>query len=303
MMSYLSELSPGDSEIVDLERMDTSCDILPKYPINYVVDTFGFTYNSLPMVCGGLIDYGTGQYEDDCNFYDYENGAWFPGSPMPVKLASSALLKLGYQEFWVLGGQSYDGDKHIAVETTMIFKDGQWSMGSNLPEPMNVPSAVNINSTHGFVASAWTSTDIWSNKTFMVDFTKANEWIPLPDIPVPAENWSGGHSSGTFINSSGEQEIVVAGVNSTWVFNLSGWNWRQGPDLPVRLYGATAAQYDDHFLLVGGFENGKEDREAVSDKIYLWDSRETWITLATTLTAPGELPAVFKISDDNANCV
>ena len=85
-----------------------------------------------------------------------------------------------------------------------------------------------------------------------------------------------------FVLSYDRYDIVVTGgynhadglhVNNTEIYNSATKGWREGPTLPQPICCMASVQYEDTFILVGGFSP-----DQFLDTIYQYDqTSETWI--------------------------
>ncbi len=284
------------AEFLDLSNPTATCDIIPQYPIDddWAV---GLNFYEIPVICGGSI---SNVYYDSCYAYDFDDRMWVQSHPLKEPRAGAFSLQLGSDEFVIMGGMT-TGER-VLSSTELYTYTGTEGNSSNmaLPEPMANFSGVTLNATHAFIAAGKTShlpEVVISQKTYLLNYDK-NYWMTLPDIP--ASDWTECHTSGFIINTQGQQEIVMVGRQSTWIYNFEQEAWRPSNEVPGNLWCAGSIQYEDHFLLIGG---ANADFTYYSDKIYYFGTEEVWVELSATLDYARVNPVAFKVSDEHADCI
>ncbi len=84
----------------------------------------------------------------------------------------------------------------------------------------------------------------------------------------------------------------------TEIYNTATREWRDGPPLPQTFRYMSSVQYEDTFLLVGGF-NGEE----WIDTIYQYNqTSQTWILREERLSAPKARGAAVLAGPPAADC-
>ena len=84
---------------------------------------------------------------------------------------------------------------------------------------------------------------------------------------------------------------------STEILNLDTLEWSAGPALPEALGFATAVQYRNTFLIVGG------SGSTILDTIYEYDAEnDDWVSRPETLAVPRDNCAAFMMPDDAVDC-
>ncbi len=124
--------SMNHTEVIDVDTM-SSCTNLPAiFPIR-LDDAVAVTHNSKMVVCGGCCA-NTG----DC--YSYSNNAWTLEAFKTDRYgAMSVEIRPG--EWLVMGGH----DMYHYLDTSRILKDGIFTQGPDLPEPIFQGSTVMLN--------------------------------------------------------------------------------------------------------------------------------------------------------------
>ena len=142
--------------------------------------------------------------------------------------------------------------------------------------------------------------DVTSNVTsdsphsYLIDYSKDDfEWIRLPDY-IPRSDFACGHVKA----DDGQRYIVVAGGNNDTVQMLSLENpveWIQGPAIPVATYQSAEFQFQDTFLVTGGYNSYRRD------SVYEFRSDLQW-HLRKSLKNGRDSHVIFPIPDEWANC-
>ena len=85
----------------------------------------------------------------------------------------------------------------------------------------------------------------------------------------------------------------------TEIYNTETRAWRVGPPLPEPLYYVSSVQYEDTFLLVGGYG----DISGTLDTIYQYDqTSETWILRPERLSTGKRFMGVVLAGPPAADC-
>ncbi len=84
----------------------------------------------------------------------------------------------------------------------------------------------------------------------------------------------------------------------TEIYNTATREWREGPTLPQAITYSASVQYEDTFLLLGGYDSG-----LYLDTIYQYNQTlETWILRPETLSTPKYSMAAIFASPPVAEC-
>jgi len=68
-------------------------------------------------------------------------------------------------------------------------------------------------------------------------------------------------------------EILVPFKDQSYIFSLSGMEWRNGPPMPRKLRALGSVQLDDGFMIIGGFDDSITKGSYVSQTI---DNNYNW---------------------------
>ncbi len=105
---------------------------------------------------------------------------------------------------------------------------------------------------------------------------------------------------------SDRYDIVVAGgdggsrlLQSSEIYNTGTGVWREGPPLPDAFDDMASVQYEDTFLVIGGFD-GSSTR---LDTIYQYDpNSESWVLRPERLASPRGAMGAVLTGPPLANC-
>lgn len=155
----------------------------------------------------------------------------FTDSLLPYKHGGAAGVVLDENSMWLTGGSTT-----VPVAKTSLFRDGVWSEGPDLPQPLAYHCATQINATWTFVIGGMPSFNIPTQETWMFDWN-THAWTskaPLPFTSVYA-------ACGTMINQdTGDQLVLLSGgcqdnydtsSAHTEVYNVETDSWSEGKDL------------------------------------------------------------------------
>jgi len=145
------------------------CSPAPRFPIVIRGGTGAFLDGVL-TVCGGITDDAVPEYTNRCFELSSGSDDWREVAGLPT--GDNAFLKSSVVAGkWLLSG----GVR--APSSTLIYEDGLFTPGPELPFPKDGHCQVTINSTHVFFAGGA------SEETFMLDVPNG-QWIYLSDIPA-----------------------------------------------------------------------------------------------------------------------
>lgn len=179
----------------------------------------------------------------------------------------------------------------------MFVPGSGFSSFIDLPRPVEAHCLVDIGDGRYFFAAGYP----FSNTAYILDMEQ-EEWAEVE----PMAETRYGPICGTITRDDGETEVVVAGgksetevFKSTEIFSLSDMAWRSGPDLPLAIESATAVQFGDSFLAIGGVDaNGTHLKT-----FYTFDvEQEDWMEKEERLRrARSHLVAIF-VPDEAVEC-
>ena len=176
--------------------------------------------------------------------------------------------------------------------------------------PFNIAEhcMVRVNSTTflligGAQKDPFIRTNFNSSKTFFVNMDSGN-WIKGPELKIGRS----GHVCAT-IRQDGKFSIIVAGgynnmfgfyLSSVEVLDEGATEWRKGPELPVKLYGAAIVEDVKRGLILIG---GKSGEEEYLDALYqLKDTQSDWLKLQQKLKNGRAFATAVLVPDKITNC-
>ncbi len=276
-----------DTEVINTDTI-TSCSNLPaKYPME-VAYAVAMKHDSKMVICGNYPE-----YTSDC--YSYSSNQWnleaFKLEPAR-RGAMSTEIRPG--EWLIMGG---DDDSLDDLTDTKLLKNGIFTQGPSLFEPIYGGSSVMLNETHLFVASAH-SYSSFSPRNYLLDID-AERWRQIAERTLTPSTF---HSSGTFLNrTAGEIQVANIGQYGIEVYSPRDDFWHEVPfPSPITyLEDSTAIQQGtDSFILIGGATN----LETYSDDIFLFDENGFSILKENVLRIPRYDHVAMPISKDDFTC-
>jgi len=180
---------------------------------------------------------------------------WSPGPSMAKKRSYAAGTKTE-DGWWVTGGTN--------DTSTEILVNGAWVPGPELPTAMFGHCLLKLNSEKYFITGGVTDTlnlearfddDIStvSNPSYLVQNGVYSKVEGGPSVLIPA------------CAMLGEDAYVVGGINtltkdgSSEVHVWSKGQWKEGPELPVPIWGSSLVSYENQLYLLGGVTGNLSD--------------------------------------------
>ncbi len=279
-----------DAEMINTETV-TSCPNRPAaYPLA-LSDGVALKHDSKMVICSGRKT--DGYRTTDC--YSYSNDQW---TLEPYKLEPERFMAMSTEirpgEWLCMGGY---GDAGELIDTK-LFKNGIFTQGPTLPEPIQGGSSVMLNKTHLFVAGADNGGEDFSQKNYLLEID-TNQWTQIADRNVMSYP---DHSSGIFYNSTaGEIQVANIGRFGIEVYSPSSDSWHQVLyPLPLTYLMRSAAiqQGTDSFILIGGYTNLNQ----CNDDVYLFDENGFSTYKNNVLRVARESHVAMPISKDFFTC-
>lgn len=151
--------------------------------------------------------------------------------PMKWRRAGQAGGKVGGSVL-IAGGTEWNKAKtqKYWLNTSVVFQDGKWKLGPNLPEPIAY-SMFAYDSDGLYIAGGYISETSPSNGVYrLVSLSKG--WEPLPKLPMRLGYGSGAILNRKFYVACGSNESGMS--NKVWVLDLGNPNskWEQCKPLP-----------------------------------------------------------------------
>ena len=285
--------NPADLDHVEVINSETlmSCSNLPAtYPVAGSNPT-AMRHDSKIVICdaGG-----------DC--YSYSDDVWTLAAFSLEPARDSAMsVEIRPGEWLIMGG--YDSTTNDPLDDTKLFKNGAFTDGPTLPEPIASGSAVMLDENRLFVAGGDFGFGA-SVKNYLLDIN-TNEWTPIADRTLSPSTL---HSSGIFMNSTAEEiQVANIGRNEIEVYSPSENSWHQiDVSIPLpsggifgRLDSSAAIQQGtDSFILIGGSTNV----DTYNGDIYLFDENGISIIQENALQVGRRLHVAIPISEDDFTC-
>ncbi len=285
---YVDEID--ESEVIDKDAITTCPNIPAKYPVK-IDFAVGLKHNNLVVICGGAPS-----ETSDC--YSYYNDRWTlePFTLEPGRSgAMSAEVRPG--EWLVLGG--YGGEFQY-LRDTQYLRNGIFTPGPLLPEPISGGSAVMLNTTHLFVAagSFRSSYPYNSPQNYLLDIN-TEQWTRIANRTLEPSN---SHSSGTFYNSTaGEIQVANIGETGIEVYSPRDDAWHAGipfpPPISFLMTTAAVQQGSDSFVLIGG-----DTDQGITRDIYSFDENGLSILKSDVLSVPRSCHVAIPFAKDDFAC-
>jgi hypothetical protein len=224
--------------------------------------------NNKVYVFGGADDPGNGL--TTTRIYDIATATWSVGAAMPGPRTRFAGKGYFNGKIYLVGGS-----------TTILYSNAQaqtwefdpvantWSTSrANMPMPL-LTGGTGIVNGHLFVIGGADSTGAPVNTVYDYDIA-ANTWTTRTPVPSPvAAPGSGVVGNQVFIFGGGTpfqsgilrpsaRQSSPAALNTTWIFDTTGYTWSPGPNLNVARALTAGAKAGNYLVAIAGF-NGTSD--------------------------------------------
>ncbi len=279
------------AEVIDTNGLTTCVNVPENYPFpNHMA--VSFKHNGKMVVCGGYDNLRV--THSDC--YSFKSNQWLrePFQLQPARFATIS-VEIRPNEWMLMGG--YAGG---LLKTTQIFQNGIFVDGSDLPEESYGGSAVMLNVTHLFLASAEYGIVRYSTNNYLFNIN-TNEWTQIASRNLASfENYF--HSSGIFYNSTAnEVQVANIGPYGIEVYSPRDDSWHSDLDFPSPLESLSASKAiqmgTSHFYLIAGQDGAEYKRD-----IYKFDEYGFSIVKRDVLTIPRSLHVAIPISTNDFVC-
>ena len=178
-----------------------------------------------------------------------------------------------------------------------MFQNGVFEEGPKLPKKMRSHCAVQVNTTHIFVAGGYFNE--YFNDAWLLDWT-TKEWIDFGGLPFSRF----GHSCGV---APDPPRVVVTGTAGqykdpqTEILYLDSMKWFVGPQLPgvTDIKYTQSVQHYYSFLQVGGESDGVQQTRNIFEYDYV---NNDWIVRDEKLPIGVFEHVAFKIPDSVLGC-
>ena len=274
--SYLDDI-----EVIDMKTM-TSCPNIPmKYPFGSY-RAIAMKHDNKMVICGG-----GHTITSDC--YSYSNDRWdVEAFKLEPARWGAMSVEIRPEEWLIMGGS--DGTN--IINDTKLLKNGIFTQGPDLPEPIYGGSSVMLNQT----AASTGSGD--SPRNYLLEIN-TDQWTQIANRTLTPSAY---HSSGTFWNLTADEiQIANIGYRGIEVYSPREDSWHQlsFPYPLTRLYrSASIQQGTDSFILIGGQTNG----DNYSSDIYVFDQNGFSIIKENVLRVPRDGHVAMQISNIGFTC-
>ena len=229
--------------------MKRNCPSVTDFPLDLGSSGFFMTDDFL-FVCGGS---DPAYLDDQCYLYNRTSNTWNEKAKLNIGRKNAAAIKYDSEHWWITGGYTEDG----CTKSTELYhiNNNSFTYHMDLPTLRDLHSLVRINSTHIMLVGNAKST----NQTWMFN-QDTEEWIELPNT-IEARKIT---QAGLVTFQNGSQIVILAAGQGTWTaeyFDLEQQVWSSNlPDLPIslELYSGSTVQYENTFLIAGGWDSGNE---------------------------------------------
>ena len=244
---------------------------------------------------------------DKCHIWKKSNN-WSPPFAMSSSRAWAASVltpTTSHDQMVVMGGVDQNNVTLDTIEVIDIKTRKSIKIGLTLPTPLAGHCAVQLNSTHTFVAggavtglAGFFALASFSNKAWFLSergLTDAGQLAQARSV----------HSCTTVVSRAGEMEVMVVGgiglsnvgtrmvLDSVEIYNIGTGKWRKGQKLPWPVFGAGLLELAGQPMLIGGrYQDNDQLRQSDSSFMYQnsWSSSTLKMRnprdLAVTVAAP-----------------
>jgi len=272
----------------------------PPYPRPIIAAT-GQTSEDMVVVCGGATQIG-GKLTptDKCHTWRKTNN-WsspFRMSSSRAWAASVLIPTKNDDQMIVIGGVDQNNVTLDSIEVVDIKARTSTKIGLTLPTPLAGHCAVQLNSTHTFVAggavtglAGFSGPSNFSKKAWFlseVGWTEAGEMAQARSV----------HSCSTVLSRDGKMEIMVVGgigmsnvgtrmvLDSVEIYSIQTGKWRKGNKLPLPVFGGGLLELAGQPMLIGG-RYQENDRLRQSDSSYMYQN--SWRSSTLKMRSPRDL--------------
>jgi len=287
-----------DSELVTGQEVPRCSP--PAFPRPVMAAT-GQTAGDTVVVCGGATLIG-GRLSptNRCHFWK-KSESWSPPLLMSKSRAWAASVltpSTNENQMVIFGGVDQNNVTLDSIEVIDIKARKSIKIGLTLPKPLAGHCAVQLNSSHTFVAggavadlagfggSAKLSDQAW--------ILSEAGWTPAGHLAQARS----AHSCSTVVPGAGGLEVLVVGgvglsrvgtrmvLDSVEIYNVATGRWRTGQKLQSPVFGAGLLELAGQPILIGG-RYQKEDQLLQSDSSYMY--QQSWRTSTLRMRSPRDL--------------
>ena len=183
-------------------------------------------------------------------------------------------------------------------------------MFADLPEPNWKPCLVKINNSLLLLIGGETQDNPVTGNTFFFHIDE-NKWTPGPALNFPREGLGCGIIEWLNPSTDNLEKVVVAAGGVEFQRNVSStvellflnqystenFSWSMGPSLPTPVSYATAVEFQNSIILIGG-----EVTMDGNNTYKLSSPNGTWVQMKQRLKEPRFCHAAFLVPDELVNC-
>ena len=206
----------------------------------------GTFFKRVPVICGFL------EKDSFCYSLDMRDQYWRTNNfTLLEQRAQAAGVSLENGSWIIFGGQKYNEQLPILLNTSEILIDANFNFGPDLPLPLSGHCIVKIDQNHIFSAGGYGQQFL---KEAFIMQTLNGSWETIS----PMFDGRYGHICGKVLSSFNHIQIVAAGglrINKVEIYLHQKQYWIYGPEMIQRnFFKAATVQGPTSFLMVGGLE-------------------------------------------------
>merc|ERR1712142_96614 len=266
----------------------------------------GETSGDTVVVCGGATSTG-GRLTatNTCHIWD-KSDSWSAPLLMSSSRAWAASVLIptaNNHQIVVFGGIDQNNVTLDTIEVVDMESKKSIKLGLSLPKPLSGHRAVQLNSSHTFIAggavSEWAGLGLSANLSSEAWILSEAGWTSAGQLSVART----GHSCSTVVPGVGGVEVVVGGgiglsefgtrtvLDSVEVYNVATGRWRSGKKLPSPVFGAGMKELAGQPVIIGG-RYQKEGELLQSDSSFVY--QQSWRLSPLRMKSPRDHAAVVS---------
>ena len=203
----------------------------------------------------------------------------------------------------IFGGVDQKNDTLNSIEVLDMKSKKLIRIGLSLPVPLAGHCAVQLNSSHTFIAggavqglAGFEESANFSSRAWILD---ESGWTPIGHLNQARSI----HACSTVMNGAGELEVLVVGgiglskvgtrmiLDSVEIYNVNTKKWRNGPKTSLPLFGAGFLELSGQPMLLGGRYQMEENLQQ-SDSSYIYQN--LWRTSTIRLRNPRDFAVTVE---------
>ena len=273
-----------DVELIDLTGQGRTCRKPDDIPVGAYGAVAAFIDNRA-ISCSGY----NSPYIGECYEYNPSDGSWDYTTSMttPRQLGASTIID---GQWLITGGYSSAESDIYKLASTEYFDAFSNSFVSfkDLDVARSYHNLVTIDNNQAILAGG--NSD--HTETYILNI-RDDDWSTNGPPLQEGRHWS---AAGSVTFANGSTAVLVTGgvgTRTTEVLYEGATSWIYGPDLPLSIETGNAVQYENTFIVVGGYASGW------LDTLYKFDvDNWTWILLDERLALDKDRTAVIMVPDE-----